>query len=226
MLEDNNLIKGTSPVIRLLIFIMIVFSLVIAKSLYLVLFITSFVLILCMITPLKANEYVKSFKKYSFVLLILYIIYIIISKEYRMLNMLFIGYKIIVIFILTKVFAKNTSFDEMHEAIYGVLFPLRKFDLEKVSFDLLLSFSLLKIFFDSKIKVQELIKQKEINRFNIIKIFKIRIIDTVKNFESLQDRLKLNFYKVKYKKSNLKSKFILALSIMFFIICIFKEVIL
>ena len=226
MLKKNKFIDTISPSVRLIILFLLVFSLIIAKSLYLFLSITIIVLVLYIITNESANEYIKFFKKIYPLLLILLTTYIIIFSEYNLLKIMLVSGKIIISSFMIKVFEVNISFDELHEAIYGMLYMFKKFNIEKFSLDIAFSLCLIKFWFDSKDQIKEvqILNGKRIN--GITKFIMPRLLFSIDELNKLQLRLKLNFYKLKYKKVNRRSKLALLVAVAFFIVCIFKEVIL
>ena len=226
MQKKNNIVNEVSPVARLFVLISLVASLIIAKSIYLVLFISTLILIICIFNSIKVNTYVKFFKNLVFILLIFVIIYIIIVRENSFLQVLVVVYKIIFILIAVKTFEINTSFNELHEAIYGSLLPFRIFNIEKLSFNICIFLKFFKFWFDSKNQLKKLQSEEGNAYLSFDKIIFSRFIYSINNLNKFDLRLKINFYKSKYKKCNFKSRVIILISILFFILCIFKEVIL
>lgn len=226
MLKENSVIKNINPLARLIILLILIFSLLVAKSIYLILLITTILLLICAITNENVKTYVKFLKKVYFILLILLVAYIIIIREFDLLKILLASYKIIVASLMIKVFEINTSFSEVHESIYGMLYIFRKLNIEKFSLDTTLSLYFIKFWFDSKEEIINIQKENGRKVLNIKYFLFPRLIWSINRFNKLQTNLKLSFYKIKYKSLNKLSKRVLLIFVIFFIICIFKEVIL
>ena len=106
--------------------------------------------------------------------------------------------------------------------------PIKKLNvnIEKFSLELVLSIYFIKFLFMSNQQIQ---LSKELNGkkgFDFKHRLLTSIIYSVNRLEILQNNLKIQFYQLNYNKINIRSKVILVLMIIFFIICIFKEVIL
>ena len=228
MQSENSAIRNISPSIKLIILGLLTLCLIVAKSIYLILLIGNFTLLLCILTKQKVNIYVKFIKNIFLLLFIFIIAYIIILKEYEVLKILIVFYKIINIVLLIKVFILNVNFNELNQAIYSLFFLLRKanIDLKKIAFDITLSLYFINYFISSK----EYIKQLKSINFTKEKKIKFliapRIIYSLNMLNKLQLKLKLNHYKLGYERCNLKSVVLLILFVIFFVVCLFKEVIL
>lgn len=224
----NNFIQKISPSIRILILLILIMSLLLATSIYLILFITVIVLILFIITDKKVKVYVKFLKKTLLLLLFFFLIYIIIFRQSSIISIIFIIYKLIIINILIKIFFLNIEFRSLHQAIYGCLLPFKKtkLDIEMFSLNMTMSIYFIKFLLESNdnIKVIQEINGKR--TINIKNYLLPRIVYSINQLEILQDNLRIKFYKLKYKKSNFVSKLLLIIFIIFFVVCIFKEVIL
>ena len=224
---QNNIISKISPTPRIICLFILSISLFIAKSIFLILCITTLTLIFMIITEKKVNIYVNIIKKISILLLFLLIVYIIMF-EYNIFNWLFFIYKLIIITFLFTIFYINTGFNQLHQSIYGCLKPLEKMkmDIEGISFDIVLSLFFLKSLIVNKQRISEtqnIYGKKQLNLKNyILPIF----INSANELNEFQCQLKIKFYKLSYKKSNIFSKFILIVFLILFILVVFKEVIL
>ena len=225
---QNNIIGKITPSIRLIILLILIVSLLLAKSIYLILFITVLTLILFIITSKKVNIYVKFLKKTILLLLFFFLIYIIIFRQHDIINMIIILYKLIIIDMLIKIFLINIDFGSMHKALYGCLLPLKKskINIEMFSLDLTLSIYFMKFLLESndKIKVIQVLNGRNVK--NIKNYLIPRFIYSINELEKLKENLKIKFYNLNYKQSNLSSKLLLVIFVVFFIVCVFKEVIL
>lgn len=224
---QNNIISKISPTVRIICLFILSISLFLARSVFLILLITTLTLILMVTTGRKVNLYVNTLKKIYILLLFLLIVYIIMF-EYNIFNILIFTYKLIIVALLFVIFCFNTNFNQLHQSIYGCLKPLKKlnFDIEQLSFDIVLALKFLKILINQKdcvLKKQVTYGKKQLNLKNyIMPIF----INSVNEFNELQYDLKTKFYKLSYSSSNIFSKIILILFLILFIVVVFKEVIL
>ena len=225
---QSNIITRISPSARILVLMILILSLFLANSIYLILFITTLTLILFIITGKKVNLSVNTIKKVILFLLFFLIIYIIIFRQYNIVsNGILLG-KMIIIVVLVQILFLNTSFSELHSGIYGILKPLkrRNFDIEKISLDVTLSIYFINFLMESKNEIKKFQQINGIKRRNIKNFVLPRIFYSINQLDNLQSDLKVKFYKLNYKKVNIFSKIILILFILLFSICIFKEVML
>lgn len=118
------------------------------------------------------------------------------------------------------------DFSNMHQGIYGVLktFKLTKKDLKKFSLDIIISMYFIKYILDSISIIKSIQITRSKKTFNIKNFFLPCIIYSVNRLEELQSNLQIKFYKLNYKKTNFSSKIIFILTLLIFIVSIFKEV--
>ncbi len=224
---QNNIIKKISPRVRLISLFILTTSLFMAKSIFLILLITTLTLILMLITGKKVNTYVNIIKKVAILLLFLLIVYIIIF-EYNIFKCLIFTYKLLIVTLLFAIFHFNTGFNQLHQAIYECLRSIEKMkiNVEGISFDIVAALFFLKSLVNNKqniLETQKLYGKRQLNIKNyILPIF----INSANELNELQYHLKTKFYKLSYKKSNMFSKFILIVFVILFILVVFKEVIL
>ena len=72
---QDNIIKKITPKERLLILLILIFCVMISKSIFLILFLTTLILILMIKTEKSVRYYVKALKKVSPLLLIYLVLY-------------------------------------------------------------------------------------------------------------------------------------------------------
>ena len=223
---QNRFLNTISPSTRLIVLIILIISLLIARSIYLVLFITTFVLIMSIVSKTKLKEYVKFIKNFKFSLLFFLILYIIFLGQNNIYKILIFGYKEIMLAIMIKIFSISINFKELNSSIYNIFRPFKFFDWTSFSLDMTFSLYLIKYWIESKDKIinNQLINSKR--NFGIRKYFIPRILYTAKHINRLKDRNILNFSNLTIEKYNLKSKLVFVSFITFFVICLFKEVIL
>lgn len=224
---QDNIITKVSPIVRIIVAIILILCLLMAKSLYLIFFITTFIIFLLVATDKKVKLYVSIAKKFIIVLLFILFIYIIILGKCKLLEVLLLVYKTIFVTLILAILTANTSFKELHQVLYMLFSIFKKNNqVEKNTFDLIYACYFIKtlIFSGEEIKnTQEINGQSKIGIKNYILP---RFIYSIDKLDQFQDNLKINFYKINYSKVNLKSKIILIIFLIIFVICIFKEVIL
>lgn len=225
---QNNLIIKIFPSVRIVALFTLSLILLLAKSVYLILFITTLTFILLLITDKKVNLYVKILKKIAILLLIFLFGYIIVLRYYDFVSILVLVYKLFIIALLFVIFILSIDFKSMHTGLYGIFKPLQKINInvEKFSLDLTISLYFIKFLITSKsvIKLSQTINGK--NTINLKNFILPRFIYSINQLNILQDSLKIKFYRLDYKKNDLKSNIALILILMLFVICLFKEVIL
>lgn len=225
---SNKIIQKISPSVRIIVLVLITVTLLLAKSIYLILFITILTLILFLITNKKVNIYVKFLNKVAILLLFFFVVYIIMFRQYNVLSIIILAYKLILIVILVKIFLLNIDFRSLHEGLYGVLHPLKllkKVNIEELSFDITCAIYFIKFIMESKEKT---IKSQFINgrkTLNVKNYIFPRLFYCVNELNKLKVNLKVKFYKLNYKKSNFNSKIVFVMFLLLFIGCIIKEVI-
>lgn len=224
---QNNIISKISPTVRMVCLFILSISLFMAKSIFLILFITTLTLILMLIAGKKVNTYVNIIKKIAILLLFFLIVYIIMF-EYNVFNWLIFAYKLIIVTLLFAIFHFNTGFNQLHQAIYGCLRPIEKMkiNVEDISFDIVVALFFLKSLVDNKHKIFETQKMYGKIQLNLKNYILPIFINSANEINELQCHLKTKFYKLSYVKSSVFSKFVLILFVLLCILVIFKEVIL
>lgn len=221
---QNSALKKLSPAAKLISLLSIIISILIAKSIYLMLLLTTFLIFICILTSEKVNIYVKFIKKILFLLLFITFIYILVLSRGNILSILVFIIKELLICIYIKVFELNINFFELHEAFYKLLLPFKKIDIATYSYDIAMSLYLINKWFESK----EVIKERQIFygkiNYNFKNKFLPRIVYTFNQINILNLKLKISNYKVHSEKSSFKSKITIVLFILFLILCIYKEV--
>ncbi len=211
---------------KFMILLFLVLTLMIAKSLYLIILFTIFISIILILVNYNVNKYKNMLKNVIIWLLFVGIIYIIVYG--LSLNLLLVLYKTILIFILLDIFSSITTFDQLNSALYVILSPLKLFnkDVYNISFKLTLDILFIKkiISFDNKILEFQTLKNKY--KYNVKNYLIPKLMYITKYVKQTEENLILNFYVIKKEKMNIKSILVLNLSFMLFLVAIFKEVIL
>ena len=225
---QNNFITKISPNVRFTVFLLIILILIFANSIYLIAFTTTLILIMLILTEKKVNQYVNSFKNLIFPLLNLFVLYIIVFKEYNLFSTILFWYKSVLSVVLIDIFIFNTNFKSLNEGVYSFFSALKllKVNVERFSFDISMSLYFIKIFVDSKQEILYVQKSNGIIKHNIKNYLFSRVIYSINTLNLFQENLKIDLYKLNYAKADFKSKIIFLTFLIIFIICIFKEVIL
>lgn len=225
---QNNFITKLSPSAKLIICFLLILTTLLAKSIYLILFIITLTIILLIISNKRVNVYVNSLKKVILLLIIFLVAYIIILKQYNIESIFLFAYKLINIFIFVKILFLNINFMSLHEGLYGIFLPLKKFklDIEKITLEITLAAWFIKFLLESKKEIKQMQKIKSKRIINIKHYVLPILICSSNKLETFQNSLKIQFYKLKYTKMNFKSKMLLTIFSLIFILCLIKEVIL
>ncbi|MBQ9072574.1 MAG: hypothetical protein IJY25_05410 [Bacilli bacterium] len=220
-------LMNNSPVsVRILILFFLICTLLIAKSIFLILFVTIFTIIVMVLSDRNVKLYVEALKKSLFWLLFLIIIYIIIFSD--VLGSLYFIYKLILIIILLLNFASGVSLNMMSDGIYTIMYPLNKFvsDVDKKAYYIAyyISFLILLTSSGNKIKKLQFVRTKR--KINIKYYLLPKIFYAVNQIKEIENGLDLCFYKVKKEKVGFAYKILVLCFSILFIVAIFKEVIL
>lgn len=221
----SNIANKISPCIKLILMLMMITMILLAKSLYFVLFLTCLIIIEVIIFERKVKLYVKVLKKLILFLLILLIIYILIMEQSNYLFIILFLYKMLLIIILVTNFVLFTRFDDIHQNLYYLFRPLKilGIDVNHISFQISLSISFLRFLLTSKEEIEKinLVGTRQKNKLLVVE----SIVYSTNKLEKLEENLKIKQYKLNYSKTNLFSKIILILYVLLLILCVFKEVI-
>jgi len=109
-----------------------------------------------------------------------------------------------------------------------ILKPIKipNINIEKLSFDFTSSIFFIKYLISSEkeIKIIQTINGKR--KLNFKNKFFPMLMFSVNKLESLQNKIKIKLYQLNNKKMNIRSKIVLVLTIIFFVVSIIKEVVL
>lgn len=220
-MQNNKITSFT----KFMILLFLILTLMIAKSVNLIIFFTIFTLIVLILVNYSVKKYKELLKNIIIWLLFIGIIYIIIYGVG--LNLLIVLYKTILILILIDVFFSITTFDQLNSALYTILSPIKILnkDIESMSFNLTLDIIFVKelLTFDNKIFEIQTLKNKY--KLNIKNYLIPRLMYIVSYVKQIKENLILNFYVIKKERMNVKSILILNLFFMLFLLAFFKEVI-
>lgn len=223
-----EMLNKIHPFTIFICFISLIIMIIVAKSLYLILFLTSFILYIMLSLDINIKDYLKVLLTYKVELIIFFIIYILLFKIFNFIDIIYLLYKLIIILFLIMIFISSITFVDLNLIIYYLFYPLKKtkINIENMSYDCSMSLYLIKKFFESKNQLLFIRKNLYKKNPNIIDRFSSRVVYSIGEIYKFSDSLKLSFYKITKQKLNLKSKIISLLFVILLIISIIKEVIL
>ena len=222
----ENFLNSISPSVRLICSLLTILLVMMAKSTYLVLSLTIFILILVVLSGKRIELYVKFLKNIFLFLLIILALYIIIICKYNILDGISFFYKIILVSIVIRVFELNTNFEQLHSAIYGLIYPFKILDTVELSYKISMVLCFVKYLIESREDVIYLRKLNAKSSILIRNYFKIIVVTAINKIIKKEESLKINHYNIRHNKTNIKSIIVLFISVCFFVICILKEVVL
>lgn len=225
---QSKFIENIPVCVRIIIVFLMILTLFIAKSIFLILMITVLILIIIILMNKSVKIYIKMFIKLLLYLLFIVVAYIIISRNVN--GILILIYKLALILCLIKCFVLSVNFSTLNNGIYSLLIPFNKFKIfrnsEKISFNITSCLYFIIYLFNSD---ETVIKFQDINnkrKYGIKNYFIPRLSIAIYQINKLQTNLELKFYKAKVEKLNFKSIILLLLFVILFATSIFKEVIL
>jgi len=133
---QNKFIKSINMSTKILILLILIMSVLVSKSLYLISIITILVLIISIISNKCVKFYLDVLKNNFIWLLFFSIMYIIIFRNIYFY--LILVYKLILITLILKVFTSNLNFDEFNFGVYTLLHPLKytRLNIKKISYNI------------------------------------------------------------------------------------------
>lgn len=224
---QGNLINKIHPFIRFCCFVIISIMLLISKSLYLTLFLTTLIFLLALKSDTFIYEYIKKIYLYKVLLIIIFALVIYLFKIFNIFKIALTLYKILLIFTLINIFILNSSFEDINLLFYYILKPLNrlKINIEKLSFDLTISLYFIKEIFSSKNHINKLKNQFYKKNSLIIDTISSRMIYSINEISKFEHSLKMSYYKINKIRIDLKSKIVFIIFNLLFIISIIREVI-
>lgn len=220
---QNNVFNKINVSTRILILLLLSSSILIANSIYLMLFMSIFFIILFILTNKSVKSYMKLLKNIKFLLLFIFITYIIIFRN--VLNGLFFTYKIILIILYVKQFTLTVNFQNLNNGINSLLKPMK---LDKFSYDILIFIYFVTFYIISKEQVFTNYSgaKKEYYTFSLKYNVFPRIFLAVSKINMLESSLKLKFYKKDYENNSMLSNIVLSIFLLLFMVIVLREVIL
>jgi len=224
---QNNIFNKINIATKLLVLIFIILSIIIAKSVYFLIVSLIFLCILLLLSNKSVKYYINFINSLKFWLLFIFIAYIIVTRDivYSFICL----YKVLLIILFIKQFGLNKNFQKLSRGIKTLLKPLNKLiNIDNISYNATLLFYYIDIYIYSKQKIFINYENKKRIIYNFSLKYNVlaRLFYTTKKIGKIESSLKLKHYKNNYEKWNIESKIFLSISVILFVIVVFKEVIL
>lgn len=220
----NRVFKDVTPSIKIISLLILIFIILVAKSIYLIIFISILTLIILINLGYGVKPYVQFIKNILCCLLFWTLIYIIIYRN--IIGVILFSYKLVLITLLIRSFAFNLNFSTLDSGIYGILRPLKKFDTKKLSYNISIYLCFIKYLIYSKEDIKCMQSKKLINKYSIKYYLFPRILFCTNKIKEKDMNLVLNHYTTHLEPINFISILTLIISICMFISVLVKEVIL
>ncbi len=222
---QNNIINKISPTVRIIISLILIFTLVVSKSIFLNLFLSILILIIIILSNIKIKDYLINFKIFIPWIIYSILLYIIIYRNVPMTFMF--SYKILLIVLLIETFIISVNYDDLNTGIYTIIYPLHVlgFNINNISESVSLYTYYIKYFNESSNIIKKSYELDNKVKYSVKDYIIPRLIISNKNIIDLKTSLRVNFYESKKDKLDIKSIVILILFVILFILVIFKEVV-
>lgn len=224
---QNNVFSKVNVSTRLIVLLIIILSIFIAQSIYLLIFLTLLSLLFILLTKKSVKFYIDSIKNVKFWLLFVFITYIIICRNV-LVSFAFV-YKVVLVILIVKQFCMTVNFYTLTNGIMTLLNIVgAKFKSDKISYNIVNFIYFINTYIKTKKEIfckydgEEKLKYQFSFKYNIFP----RVFLTMSKMEGFESSLKLKFYEPKLEEKNLQSKIVLLIFLVLFIAVVLKEVIL
>ena len=169
----------------------------------------------------SVNFYIKILKNYLLLLLFLLLIYIIFLRS----NIILFTCKLIISTLLFSIYFIYVNFSELNLVIYKLLIPLKYVgvNIQNVSYNITIYLYYINYLFSSNTEIIKKQQLKSNKKYNLKYLFLPALIYADDKTRKLNTNLKLNYYKLIYKKENKTSLFILLFFIILFILTLIRR---
>ena len=224
---QNNIFSKVNVFTRLLVLLLLILSIFIAKSVYLLIFLTLLCVLLILLTKKSVKFYIDSIKNVKFWLLFIFIAYIIICRN--ILVSFVFTYKVVLVILIVKQFYMTVNFYTLTDGIMTLFnFIGIKLKSDKISYNIVSFIYFINIYIKTKKEIfnkyddDKKIKYQFSFKYNVYP----RIFLTMSKMERFESSLKIKFYKPSLEEKNIESKIVLLTFLVLFITVVLKEVIL
>lgn len=219
---QNKFYNDINVSTRIVLALILSLSMFIAKSIYLIIFLSILCYILILLSEKSVKHYLKLLKKLKFLLLFIFIAYIIIFRNIT--NSILFLYKLILVLFIIKQLSLTVNFENLNNGIKTLLKPIIKKNNDNISYDITLILYFISIYINSAKKLCNLNNNK-LFKLNLKYYIMPRLFITMAEINKLENGLKLKCYIPKFENKNIKSIFLQLIFSLLFIVVIIKEVI-
>ena len=224
---QNNIFSKINVLDRIIILLLLIVSIFVTNSIYLIIAFSIFVMIVAILTNKSVKFYIHLIKNVKLWLLFIFITYIIIFRS--ILGAFAFLYKVILVILIIKQFSLTVNFNSLASAIKTVFKPVKKiFNIDKISYNIAIFIYFINTYMKSK---EEIFARYDLGNkimYNFSLKYNIfpRVFLTMSKTNEFESSLKLKFYKIRFEPKNKISNIVLFSFVILFMVVIFKEVIL
>lgn len=223
----SDKIFNLSTLCKSIVFAILYIIILSTKNIFLILFISVLLLILCLILPFKVKKCVNIIKNYFILLLFFLFIYIILNGNILFFKTIILIYKYLLSVLLIFIFFSLLSFNDLNNVLYFFLIPFKilKIDIEELSYNITSAFYFLYYMTCFNEYIKGIKKYRNLRKISLFKYFLSKLMFANNEVNRLKTSHIINHYKRIYNKSDLKSKITIVFFVLFFMMFVFREVI-
>lgn len=221
---QNSFINKINVSTRIIMMILIGLSVLVAKSIYLITFLSILCIIFIMLTKKSVKYYIHLLKNIKFLLLFLYIAYIIFFRNI-IGSFLFI-YKVLLIIFFVVQLSQSINLENLINGVNTITKVFTKKEQKNCAYNVGVTLYLIKYYIESSNYLsKKYYDKKNIYKFSLKKYILPRMFLASEKTKQIENSLKMKFYIPKVENKNLISTAMLVLCVILFIIVVIKEVI-
>lgn len=222
---QNNIVNQINSSTRILILLICCLITIIAKSIFLLIFISLFLIILMVLTEKSVKFYLNFVKEFNLLLLFIFIAYIILFGG--IYNSFIAVYKAVLVIFFIRQFILTMNFQKFSNGMMTIINPIENSKLEKIVYDVLIFIYFILYFINSKKQILRKYSKNNMSfslslKYNLLP----RIFLSMTKTKQLESSLKIKHFKASIEKKNKLSTITLYIFITIFMLVILKEVIL
>ena len=222
---QNKVFNNVNVSTRIIITLLLSLSILIANSVYLMIFLSILCLFMIILTDKSVKQYIYFIKKLKFWLLFIFIAYIIISRN--IIDSLLFLYKLTLVICLLRQLSLTVNFESLNDGVNTLLKKILKKNSEQISYNTTLILYFIGFYINTSDKINSLHKSNKLgSKYSFKKYILPRFFMATTEINELENSLKLKCYKPKIETKNMGSILLLVVFLVLFTVVIFKEVIL
>lgn len=222
---QNNIVNQINSSTRILILLICCLITIIAKSIFLLIFISLFLIILMVLTEKSVKFYLNFVNEFNLLLLFIFIAYIILFGG--IYNSFIAVYKAVLVIFFIRQFILTMNFQKFSNGMMTIINPIENSKLEKIVYDVLIFIYFILYFINSRKQILRKYSKNNMSfslslKYNLLP----RIFLSMTKTKQLESSLKIKHFKASIEKKNKLSTITLYIFITIFMLVILKEVIL